>query len=357
MATPDIHEIPAVPHASELPELAQPTRPVAAPLNAPFFVEVLASKDEVKHRHQVNALPIRIGRGYDNDFILDDPHTAAHHAIVEQGEDGNLQVRDLGSHNGIVHRGKRLPLISINGNTVVRLGHTNLRVRAADFQVSDELADTTIHSWEGWPPALSGLAIMALLSLLSTWLSDVSKYETIRYLMAVAYVLSGGLIWSGIWAFANRLFGGHARFGRHLFIAGCGMAAMEAWSLFSATAAYALSLELLSRYGSHVVIAITAAMAYFHLSIINPRHPRRIATTAVILGLIGSGLMLMMNYQRYGQAADELYMSQILPPSIRLSADQPVDQFINDAKSLKEKVDADRSKAVGHDDQDADAAE
>ncbi|WP_308789158.1 FHA domain-containing protein [Undibacterium terreum] len=326
-------------------------------MSGSYFVEVLASNDEVRHRHQVNALPIRIGRGYDNDFILDDPHTAAHHAVVEQGEDGSLHIRDLGSHNGIVHKGKRLPLISINGNTVVRLGHTNLRVRAADFQVDDELADTTIHGWEGWPPALSGLAIMAMLSALGTWLGDVSKFEAIRYLMAIAYVLSGGLIWSGVWAFANRLFGGHARFGRHLFIAGCGMAAMEVWSLFSATTAYALSLEILSRYGSHVVIAITAAMVYFHLITINPRHPRRIATTALILGLIGSGLMLMMNFQRYGQAADELYMAQILPPSLRLSQDKPVDQFINEAKNLKEKVDADRSKAVSHDDLDTDSSE
>ncbi|MFZ6649601.1 FHA domain-containing protein [Undibacterium sp. TJN25] len=327
------------------------------PMNSPFFVEVLASKDEVRHRHQVSALPIRIGRAYDNDFILDDPHTAAHHAIVEQGEDGSLHMRDLGSHNGIVHQGKRLPLISINGNTVVRLGHTNLRVRAADFQVADELADTTIHGWEGWPPALSGLAIIALLAALSTWLGDVSKFEAIRYLMAITYVLSGALVWSAVWAFANRLFGGHARFGRHLFITGCGMAAMEVWSLFSGTAAYALSLEELSRYGSHVMIAITAAMVYFHLGTINPRHPRRVAVTAIILGLLGSGLMLMMNFQRYGQAGDELYMSQILPPAIRLSADKPVDQFINEAKSLKDKVDADRTKTVSHDDQDADAPE
>lgn len=328
-----------------------------ASTNSSFFVEVLASKDEVRHRHQVNALPIRIGRAYDNDFILDDPHTAAHHAIVELDEDGNLRMRDLGSHNGIVHQGKRLPHISINGNTVVRLGHTNLRVRAADFQVADELADKTIHGWEGWPPALSGLTIIALLAALSTWLGDVSKFETIRYLMAITYVLSGALVWSAVWAFANRLFGGHARFGRHLFITGCGMAAMEVWSLFSGTAAYALSFEELSRYGSHVMIAITAAMVYFHLVTINPRHPRRIAVTAVILGLLGSGLMLMMNFQRYGQAGDELYMSQILPPAIRLTADKPVDQFISEAKSLKDKVDADRTKTVSHDDQDADAPE
>lgn len=324
---------------------------------APFFVEVLASNEEVKHRHQVNALPIRIGRGYDNDFILDDPHTAAHHAIAELAEDGSLQLRDLGSHNGIVHRGKRLPLISMHGNTVVRLGHTRLRIRAADFPVDDELADTTIHGWEGWPPALSGLAIMALLAGLSTWLGDVSKFEAIRYLMAIVYILSGGLVWSGIWAFANRLFGGHARFGRHLFIAGCGMAAMEVWSLFSNTAAYALSLEVLSRYGSHVMIAITAAMVYYHLNTIKPRHPRRIATTAVILGLIGSSLMLMLNYQRYGQLSDELYMSQILPPAFRLSPDKPVEQFISDARNLKDKVDADRNKAVSRDEQDSEAAE
>jgi len=326
-------------------------------MSGPYFVELLAHNDEVRQRHQVAGLPIRLGRGYDNDVILDDPHTAIHHAIIEQTPDGGLLLRDLGSQNGSVHLGRRQAEIPLNGNTVVRLGHSNLRVRGIDFPLPDEQADTTLHNWEGWPPALAGLAIIAALAVLSTWLDDTNKFEAIRYLMASAYVLTGGLVWSGAWAFANRLFGGHARFGRHLFIAGAGMAAMQVWSIFSGTAAYALSLEGLTRYGSHVVIAIAAAMVYFHLLTIKPRHPRGLAIAAVVLSLLGSCLTLMMNYQRYGQLADELYMNQLLPPTVKLSQDKTVEQFLGDAAKLKDKVDADRSKNVTHEDGDGDGGE
>jgi hypothetical protein len=325
-------------------------------LNAPYVIEVLAHH-EVRQRFFADALPIRIGRGYDNDVILDDPHSAIHHAVVEQAENGSLQLRDLGSRNGSVHLGKRQQVIELNGNTVVRLGHTRLRVRSADFPLPDEVVDTTLHNWEGWPPALAGLATIASLTTFSTWLGDTAKFETIRYLMAVCYVLAGGMVWSGIWAFANRLFGGRARFGRHFFIAGCGMAAMEAWSIFSNTAGYALSLELLTRYGSHVMIAIIAATVFYHLSAINPQRPRRAAVFAVVLSLLGSGLMLMMNYQRYGQLSDELYMAELLPPAVKLASDQSVDHFLGDAARLKDKVDAERSKTVSHDDSDGEGGE
>ena len=38
----------------------------------PWFIETLARNGDVLHRHRVERLPIRIGRGYDNDYILDD---------------------------------------------------------------------------------------------------------------------------------------------------------------------------------------------------------------------------------------------------------------------------------------------
>lgn len=78
-------------------------------MKPPFYIEILAENGEVQRRERIAALPIRIGRGYDNDFILDDAHTAAQHAIVEDDGAGGLLLRDLGSQNGVIHRdsGKR----------------------------------------------------------------------------------------------------------------------------------------------------------------------------------------------------------------------------------------------------------
>jgi hypothetical protein len=322
-------------------------------MRAPFFVEVLSRHKEVRSRHRVEMLPIRIGRSYDNGIILDDPHTSAHHAVIEQGADGGLTVRDLGSRNGIVHKGRRHPELPINGDTIFRIGHTSLRVRCADWPVTEEIADTTFHDWEGWPPALTGLVLITGVAVADIWLGDADKFEATRYLIVIAVTWSLAMLWCGTWSFANRLFEGNSRLGRHLFILGCGFAAIALWSAVSGALAYALSMEVFTRYGSHVVIAILAGMVFFHLLHIKPYRVRLFAATSIILALLGSGLMLMINYRSNGLLADELFMHDRLPPAMRLSRDKPISQFINEAARLKERVDGERTKPVNADEEES----
>lgn len=322
-----------------------------------WFVEVLARNGEVRQRHRVESLPIRLGRAYDNDFILDDRHAAAHHAIVESTADGSVKIRDLGSRNGVVHQGRRRDDMPLDGNQVVRLGHTNLRVRGSDFPVEEEVADTTIHSWEGARPASIGLLLIVLLSLTDTWLTDTDKFQMIRYLQKITYLLGAALAWSGLWALANRLFGGHPRFGRHLFILACGLLAMQSWSAGSSIGAYALSLEFLTRYGAIVSIALTSTMIFFHLCTINPLRKRSFAVASLLLTLLTSGIVTMNNYQNTGHVGSELYMQVLLPREFRFSKDKSVSQFIDDAGKLKAKVDAQRGKSIGGDAVNADESD
>ena len=115
--------------------------------NAPFFIELLARNGDVKTRYRFDQLPIRIGRGYNNDLILDDPYIAANHAIVEMTEAGELNagelsIRDLGSQNGMICKDKRESHITID-DSIIRLGHTSIRIRSANFNVENEIADKT----------------------------------------------------------------------------------------------------------------------------------------------------------------------------------------------------------------------
>ncbi|SFU54064.1 FHA domain-containing protein [Pseudoduganella namucuonensis] len=315
-------------------------------MTAPYYIEVLSRNGDVLHRHRYDQLPIRIGRSYGNDCILDDAHTAERHAVIEADDEGHLVMRDLDSQNGLVHLGKRQPAVPLNGGTVVRLGHTRLRVRDADFPVPPEIADTTMHAWEGGAPALAGMALIALFTGVEEALSDAEPFQTIRYLLTIASGLGAGLVWSGVWALANRLFGGHARMGRHLFILGSGLITAGAWKVISNVLAYAWSAEVFTRYGNLVTLAIACGMVFFHLRTIMPRHPGRLASGCGILMALGSGLILMSNLQNTGRLADELYMSVLLPPEVRQSKEHAVDEFMRDAAKLKEKADGARSGTV-----------
>lgn len=315
-------------------------------MTAPYYIEVLSRSGEVLNRQRFDQLPVHIGRGYHNEFILDDAHTAERHAVLELDADGHLVMRDLGSQNGVVHLGKKLPQVPLSGSTVVRLGHTRLRVRNADFPVPPELADTTMHAWEGGVPALAGLALIALFTGVDVALSDAESFNAIRYLLVVASGLGAGMVWCGVWALANRLFGGHARFGRHLFILGSGLIAIGAWKTISSILAYAWSAEIFTRYGNLVTLALGCGMVFFHLLTILPRHPRRLAVMSGLLVAAGSVLLLMTNYQSTGRLSNELYMSVLLPPAVRQSPDHTVDDFMQQAGKLKSQADAAKAKTV-----------
>lgn len=318
-------------------------------MSGPYFIEMLARNGDVLHRHQVNELPIRLGRGYDNDFIIDDAFAAPRHAVIEADNEGKLVLRDLGSKNGVIQHGKRHGSLVMTGDTVVRIGHTSLRVRAADFEVPPELLDRTRHGWEGVIPGLIGMLLIGMFALFTVWLNDTQSFQLVRYLQALAYGIGAGLVWAGAWAFGNRLFGRHARMGRHLFIFGCGLATVTLYKIVSSIAAYAFSLESLTRYSSHVAIVIVAGILFYHLNTVKPHNTRRFAVTCLILAILGSGLTLLTNEQRTGQLADSPYMSVVLQPSMRVSPDHNVDAFMADVEALKAKLDVERTKKVKDD--------
>jgi len=127
---------------------------------------------------------------------------------------------------------------------------------------------------------------------------------------------------------------------------------MEVWELASNMVAYSLSLETLTRYGRHMFIVIVCCMIYFHLCTIKPQHPRRFAVTSVVLAILGSALVLLSNLQLNGRLADELYMSELSPPVLRLAPDHTTESFFKDAAALKAGADAERGKGSKGDDDD-----
>jgi hypothetical protein len=319
-------------------------------MNGPWYVELLARNGDVLQRHCVDALPIRIGRGYANDVILDDDYAAPSHAVVEPDAGGRLVLRDLGSRNGIVVRGTRVQDVVLAGDTVARIGHTALRVRAADWPVAPELVDRTFHRWEGALPGALGLLLAGAVALLARWLADDSLFEVARYAEALAANLAVALLWGGAWACANRLFARHARLGRHLFVFGCGVAALAAYVLLGSTLAYAFSAEAFTHYASHVAVVLVAGAVYFHLCTIRPQNRVRYRWICAGLAVLCSSLILAGNVQRTGRLSDELYMAVLMPPTVRVSPDHGLDEFMRGVEGMKGPLDRSRGRKPGDDD-------
>ena len=319
-------------------------------MNGPWYVELLARNGDVLQRLCVDTLPIRIGRGYANDVILDDDYAAPSHAVVEPDADGRLVLRDLGSRTGIVVRGRRVQDVVLAGDTVARIGHTALRVRAADWPVAPELVDRTFHGWEGVLPGALGLLLAGAVALLARWLADASLFEWARYAEALAAGLAVALLWGGAWACANRLFARHARLGRHLFVFGCGATALAAYVVLGSTLAYAFSAEAFTHYASHVAVVLVAGAVYFHLCTIRPQNRVRYRWICAGLAVLCSSLILAGNVQRTGRFSDELYMAVLMPPAVRVSPDHGLDEFMRGVEAMKGPLDRSRGRKPGDDD-------
>ncbi|WP_331352990.1 FHA domain-containing protein [Cellvibrio sp. UBA7671] len=307
-----------------------------------IFVEQLTPDGEVLHRSKVTHLPITIGRAYDNDIILDDPHTAAHHAQIELNQLDELIIADLGSYNGITYANTRENFFVVGGDNIYRLGHTRLRIRTADYKVAAEVTDLTNHRWEGLLPALTGLALLLVTGLLSTWLADLNQGTLSKYLLELVSVFGFAIGWSGIWALFGKLFTGHARFGRHLFIASAGLAFLELWEHLSGLVAYAFSWEALLTFSVHPLIFICAIVLYFHFLTAGNKRPNRLKIYLAAIAILGSAITMTKEYQASNHLSDELYMSRIYPPAVRISRDHSLEEFMADMQSLKEKVDGER---------------
>ncbi len=311
-----------------------------------YFVEILNANGDVLQRHKFTDLPVRLGRSYSNDIILDDHHTAGEHAVIELNEHGQLVVRDLGSQNAIKLNGKTHSQIQLTGDTLVQLGHTHIRVRDSNHVVSAEINDSTHHRWQGWP--LFGFAIVVILalSLSTSWLGDIANNKSSEYIISIAQWLLIAAAWSGIWALANRVFGGATNFTRHLFTLSCALAALTLLDYITIFLGFAFSWEWVTRYQSHMELAIAATTIYYHLRHINPRKSARFKVICISLALIASSLKLMSNYQTTNQYADELYMHEVLPPAARISRNHTLAEFDASIEQLKTKIDAEREKTL-----------
>lgn len=314
-------------------------------MSGPYFVELLQRNDEVRKRHTLPKLPIRIGRAYDNDLILDDPYIAPHHAIIEQNLDG-LRIRDLGSQNGIVHQNHKLSELSLDSDPIFRLGHSRLRLRHPYSEVAPELPDQTNHNFEGWPAALPGLLIIVVCTLAKLWLFSDAEASLLTYTADLVGTLALAFGWVGLWALANRLLDHRPRFGRHLFIAGVGYGAIALWLFASNLLGYAFSLSVLTAYSRPVLDVLMVGTILFHIHQIKPFTPRRLRLTGLPLLLLLMGYNFMDVYQRTGKLSEELYMSQLLPPALRVVSNQTPETFFNAAKALQEQADRARKKPV-----------
>ncbi len=307
-----------------------------------YFIETLARNGEVEQRQAFASLPIRLGRAYDNDFILDDEHSAPHHAQIALDQDGQIFIHDLGSKNGISVEHRKCERAHLKGDERIRLGQTLLRVRRSDYQVEPEQTDTNNYHWEGWRPASTGIAMMSLIAIASTWINQFEAFSFISYLQSILSFVLVMIVWSGLWAAANRLLARQTRFGRHIFIASCAFLSLQIWESLSGLLGFMFSWEFLSHYANHVEFYILILGMYFHAITVSKKNARGIRIIAFAVAAFSSSFSLMSHHKNTGSYQDEMYLADLYPSSLKLSKSVSVEQLTLATGKLQAELDAER---------------
>jgi hypothetical protein len=318
------------------------------------WVEVLARGHEVQSRSRCLGEVIHIGRGYDNDVVLDDPHVAPRHLRLSRDAEGRWQAEDLGSINGIFTQGLQQPqrLLLIEGDRPLRIGNTWLRLRGADHAVAPEQALPRLSG--SWPLALllSGLALAWW--MLSTWLSQTSEPRLNPYVSAALFLLVLVLGWSTAWAILSRIFAGATRFSLHLSIACIALLVFSLGEAAGSFAAYSLSWSRMLNYGYIGTWAILALTCIAHLRAISAHRPALKAGLALALAAVGVTAQAVSHSEARRTTGPSVVAHTVEPPALRLAAPQSYDEFFARSAALRQALDKARSEEPGQDGLDLD---
>jgi hypothetical protein len=312
-----------------------------------IWVEILSRHRDVTARLRSNGPELRIGRGYDNDVIVDDPYVAARHLRVFRDEAGQLVAEDTGSVNGTFLDGgrSRLARIIVDGSKTIRIGQTYLRIREIGHAVEPE---RVAQPDRGILPMLGGAALGAVtlgIYMLKVWLTQTGEPRVSTYLTPSLTIIATVLAWAGLWALLSRIFSGQSRFLRNLLIVLAGAFALSLYNELAQILAFAWTWAAASSYQYVVIWSILAVMCFFHLREVGPARLwlKGAIVTTVLVTVIAA--QTLQQSEAFSDSGRQNTTRLLMPPSFRAVPLRDENALFGGIADLKAKLDRDRNSA------------
>ena len=115
-----------------------------------IIIEEITRNHKLLHRHRLIQNEVSIGRGYQNDIILTDPHICSKHTYLKYSQ-GVWHLNDNDSVNGTLLENKKgkkqlAHQQEIADGDVIVLGKSQLRILFSDHQVADTISFSPFES-------------------------------------------------------------------------------------------------------------------------------------------------------------------------------------------------------------------
>lgn len=319
------------------------------------LLEVIDRDGRVRRAQPVAAWPLRLGRALDNDVVLDDPHLAPYHALIEPGADGRLEVLALPGVNGLQQGRRRIPpgqrlalgggaggAGAAGGDGSFVAGQTRLRLRLPGEALAPER-----------PLARSGGHAVSLAFALAFWLWVLADHaieidpgsrasDWLVPLVAVPAVL---VLWTALWSLASKLFQHRLDFWPHFGVAARGALAIEVTAFVLPWLSALTGWAPPSRLAAAASLALVAVVVVAHARLVLPHLGRVLATVAVAVYLLGAGVGLALNQQRHDRWFEQLYTATLPPPALLWGSRASPEAFLREAAALQPRLEAEVREA------------
>lgn len=280
----------------------------------------------------VEQFPVRIGRGFDNHIILNDPFVSVRHAEISFNGIG-FSAHDLQSENGLIvvnDKGdvtaRRQPTVGVKSGDCLRLGQTEIRLYdphhalppALPLQKENAMLLRLGRAFIAWPLFLLAIVIVMAWTYFEAWTEEPGATMAVAGGSGFAVIL----IWSALWAAAGRLIRHQAHFKAHVGL-------VSLYMIFSAVFWYAEAYinfltneNLFAEAISYVLnFLLLAPLIYgaLRLSTRMTRSRRRFAAGFFSGGLLGGiflfGLVSAKSFEQspYYASTLEPYLSEWAP--------------------------------------------
>lgn len=318
------------------------------------LIELLERDGRVRRAVPVHRWPVTLGRAFDNDVVIDDPHVAAHHMAIAEDEaaHGVLQMQVGATRNGVqlgartLLEGERVPLPA---GESWQVGTTRLRLRLPGDPVEPERPlGLAVAGARPWVTVVAALALWALVLMEHGTNLDPGSALTDWLLPLLAF--PGAVVgWCLLWATASKVFQHRFAFWPHFSIVCKVLLAVLLLDLLLPVAAFALSWEWLSRIASSACVVAAAYGLYLHGALAATFSHRWLAAGLVAALAVGALIVGTLNYQRTDRVFAEPYLATLAPPLLRVAPGVSTRDFVAQAKALRAPLDR-RAENAGRED-------
>lgn len=333
---------------------------------AKLIIEIVHPLRFLREYRSFDAPQIRIGRGYDNDLILGDPHVSAQHLIVrsssssgsssgDEQEDGWV-VEDLSRENGMYVRklAKVMERAQLDPGDEIMIGRTHLRFFSPGYPVAaTKLLVPTHPFFQRIEKSVNAWSILLVCTMVFTaheYLTSIEDVSILKLASGSLGFLFMAFAWAGAWAFIGRMIKHKTQFAAQLSLVLLFLVAGLMSVNISEYAGYSFNSVIVEI----IVIAIllsglgTAFLVGNMTLATNMSLKKRVAVcSSIFLGFIAIPTLLYYSFKDEFNP-NPMYFSSLKPPFAKvllpaghrspsgenLSANRSVDQFLTETAGI-----------------------